>query len=175
MFALHNINSTGPCLGTPARQATAWRAAVAGFALGALLGAAPAAAYAAENFRSIRGFAIYLGVLPAQLVQGHATDHPESKMHGGRPRRQSQQHIVVAVFDALTGARIEDAVVTAKVAESGRAVAQKRLEPMLIAGAMSYGNYFAMPANGTYRIDVRVVRPATGKTVDATFTYTLPR
>jgi hypothetical protein len=96
-------------------------------------------------------------------------------MHGGAPAGRDRQHIVIAVFDASTGARIDDAQVTARVAEPGLSIVEKRLEPMPIAGAMSYGNYFAMPAKGTYRIDVRIVRPATGKTVDATFMYTLAR
>jgi hypothetical protein len=175
MFALHNLNFAEMCRRSCARHAVAGRAAFVAFALGVLLVGASSAASAGDNFQSVRGFAIYLGVLPAEVVQGHATDHQESKMHGGAPRKRSQQHIVVAVFDALTGARIEDAVVTAKAAEPGRNVIEKRLEAMPIAGAMSYGNYFAMPAKGPYRINVRVVRPATGKTVDATFLYTLPR
>jgi hypothetical protein len=136
---------------------------------------APSAAFADENVRNVGGFAIYLGVLPAQMVRGHGREHPEQKMHRGVPGGRGHQHIVVAVFDALSGARIGDAVVTATVTEPGFAHVEKRLEPMPIAGAMSYGNYFSMPAKGPYRVDVRVVRPTTGKTVDAMFMVTPPQ
>lgn len=140
----------------------------------ALLGA-PSAALAEGNVRNVGGFAIYLGVLPAQMVLGHAREHPEQKMHRGVPAGRGQQHVVVAVFDSSSGARIDDAIVTATVTEPGFAHIEKQLEPMPIAGAMSYGNYFPMPAKGPYRVDVRVVRPNTGKTADATFMVTPPQ
>lgn len=132
-------------------------------------------ATAADNYRSVGGLAIYLGVLPAQMLQGHVPEHPEPKMHGGAPAARDRQHIVVAVFDASTGARIDDAEVTAKVGEPGLTAVERKLAPMPIAGAMSYGNYFAMPSKGPYRIDVRVVQLATGRSVVATFSYTPAR
>lgn len=36
--------------------------------------------------------------------------------------------------------------------------AQKRLEPMLFAGAASYGNYFNMPGPASYRIELDIRR-----------------
>jgi hypothetical protein len=138
--------------------------------------AATKGAFAAESMQNVRGLSIYLGVMPAEIVQGHAREHDESKMHRGVPSdRRRQRHVVVAVFDQASGVRIEDAVVTAKVAELGLAPVEKRLEPMPIAGAMSYGNFFAMSAPGTYRIDVRVSQPATSTTAEARFTYGVPR
>jgi hypothetical protein len=133
------------------------------------------AALGADYYKGVGGYAIYVGVLPAQVVRGHLPEHPEGKMHGGAPAGRAQYHLVVAVFDAATGARIDDAQVTARVGELGLAQVEKRLEPMPIAGAMSYGNYFPMAAPGPYRIDVRVVRPGAGKTVEAAFTYSHPR
>lgn len=130
------------------------------------------AAYAAGDYRSVGGYAIYLGVVPAAIAQGHPPDHPERRMHGGAPRGRGQHHVMVAVFDAASGARIDDAVVTAKVGEPGLAPVQKRLEPMRIAGAMSYGNYFALPPPGPYRIEVHIVRAGAVGPAVATFTYT---
>lgn len=141
-------------------------------ACAAVVALSPAAlAYAAgDYYRAADGYAIYLGVVPAAIAQGHAPDDPERKMHGGAPRGRSQQHVMVAVFDAASGARIEDAVVTAKVGEPGLAPAQKRLEPMAIAGAISYGNYFALSPPGPYRIELQIVRPGAAPIV-TTFTY----
>jgi hypothetical protein len=135
----------------------------------------PSAAIAADYYKSVGGYAIYIGILPAQIVQGHSREHPEGKMHGGAPSGRHQYHVVVAVFDASSGARVDDAQVAARVGEPGLAPVEKRLEPMPVAGAMSYGNYFPMAAPGPYRIDVRVVRPGAGKTVEAAFTYSHPR
>jgi hypothetical protein len=132
-------------------------------------------AYAAGDYRNVDGHAIYLGVVPAAIAQGHPPDHPEGKMHGGAPWGRGQHHVMVAVFDAASGARIDDAVVTAKVGEPGLTPVQRRLEPMLIAGAMSYGNYFALSAPGPYRIELHIARPDAGRPIVTTFTYAPPR
>ena len=56
------------------------------------------------------GMTIYLGVLPAELVRGHPTQLGDPKaMHGGTLSYQASHHIVVALFDARTAARITDA------------------------------------------------------------------
>lgn len=158
----------------------AWRIAArrtgaAALVAGALLAWLPSSADAADYYKSVGGYAIYIGILPAQIVQGHSPEHPESKMHGGAPAGRHQYHVVVAVFDASSGARLADAIVRAKVGEPGLAPVEKPLEPMPIAGAMSYGNYFPMPAPGPYRIDVRVVGRGSGTPVDASFTHSHPR
>lgn len=129
----------------------------------------------AADYRTVDGYAIYLGVIPAAIAQGHPPEHPERKMHGGVPRGRNHHHVMVAVFDAATGARIEDAVVTAAVGEPGLAPVRKRLEPMQIAGAMSYGNYFALSPPGPYRIEVHMVRPGAAGPIVTTFTYVPPR
>jgi hypothetical protein len=142
--------------------------------LAAILAAgASSAVHGADYAESVGGYAIYVGILPAQVVQGHARAHPEGKMHGGAPAGRHQYHLVVAVFEEASGARVDDAQVTAKVGELGLASVEKRLEPMPIAGAMTYGNYFPMSPPGPFRIDVRVARA--GKTVDASFTHPHPR
>lgn len=151
------------------RAATAELTIVAVIAL-----AAGASALAAEMVRTVGGLAIYLGVVPAEMLQGHPGEHPEKKMHRGASDLRRQRHVLIAVFDAATGARIEDAVVTAKVGEPGLAKVEKRLEAMPIGGAASYGNFFSMRA-GTYEIDVRVLVASTGKLVDTRFTYAVPR
>lgn len=38
-----------------------------------------------ESYKVEQGLAVYLGVMPAGIVQGHPAGHPEATMHGGAP------------------------------------------------------------------------------------------
>jgi hypothetical protein len=158
-----------------ARRAGPWWACAGALLAGIALSWPPSAALGADYYKTVGGYAIYVGILPAQIVQGHPGEHPERKMHDGAPPGRNQFHVMVALFDAASGARVEDAHVSAKVGEPGLAPVEKRLDSMPIAGAMSYGNYFPMPAPGPYRIDLRIDRPSAGRTVNASFTYSPPR
>ncbi len=132
------------------------------------------AAFAADSsqHKVVHGVAIYLGVFPAEMVLGHPRPHTEAEMHGGVPAGQHQQHVVVALFDNATGKRISGAKVSARVHEINLAGVQKKLAPMLIAGTVSYGNYFNMPAtNNPYRINVRIELPAVADVIEAQFYY----
>ncbi len=120
-----------------------------------------------DSYQTVGGLAIYLGVLPAQLVQGHT----EITMHGGVPRRPHQHHLVVALFDAATGARITDAEVTALVSGAGHRDDRKRLEAMVIADTTTHGQYFDFPDAGRYTIRVDVRRGNQAAPVTARFTY----
>lgn len=58
-----------------------------------------------ENHRIVDDLAVYLGVLPAAIVRGHPKAHPETSMHDGAPGgAYHQYHVVVALFDARSGA-----------------------------------------------------------------------
>jgi hypothetical protein len=105
------------------------------------------------------------------MVQGHPKDHAEQAMHGGVPSGRHSYHIVVAVFDAATGARIEDAAVEARVAEPGLAGSARQLEPMLIADTITYGNYFELSGDAPYRIDLSIRRPGSASPIKVEFTY----
>lgn len=137
--------------------------------------AVAAGAGAAEYYKTAEGLAVYLGVLPAELVLGHSPEHPESRMHEGKSTGRGQHHIVVAVFDAKTGQRVTNAEVTARVEEPGLGLGTKKLEPMLIENTVSYGAYFPMQAPGPYRIDVDVRRAGAVRPVTVRFEYSHPR
>jgi hypothetical protein len=131
-------------------------------------------AFAADSnqHKVVHGVAIYLGVFPAEMILGHPKPHTEAEMHGGVPAGQHQQHVVVALFDNATGKRISGAKVRAQVHEINSAGTQKKLEPMLIAGTVSYGNYFNMPVtNNPYRIQVRIELPGVADVIEAQFDY----
>lgn len=147
-----------------------WQAALVVIGV-AILNPIAVAADAPENFQVVDGVAIYLGVMPAQMVQGHPKEHPEAGMHGGVPPRGHRDHLVVALFDNATGRRIENAQVSGSVMEIGLGSAQKKLEPMRIADSVTYGNYFDMPGNDIYHVQVQIRRPGVPGVVAAQFTH----
>jgi len=133
--------------------------------------AGPAFAAAGEPFKVVDGLTVYLGVLPAAMIQGHAPDHPEIAMHGGRPAGQHVYHIVVAVFEAKTGKRLADIGVSARVSSLGLAGPRKTLEAMDIADTVTYGNYFELSGEGLYDITIEVARAGAATPLHVKFTY----
>jgi len=136
----------------------------------AMFNPAAIAADAPDNFQVVDGVAIYLGVMPARIVEGYPRDHSESKMHGGVPSGH-RDHIVVALFDNATGKRIENAQVMGSVMEIGLGSKQRKLEAMRVAGTITYGNYFNMPDNSTYHIKIMIRRPGIKGVVETQFTH----
>jgi len=134
---------------------------------------ASGSAIAADNvsFKTAGGLTIYLGVLPAAMIQGHAKDHPEAAMHGGVPGGPHAYHVMAAVFNAESGERIENATVEARVTPLGLAAVTRPLMPMVIAGTVTYGNYFTMRGEGPYRITFSVTTPQVAEPVVLEFTY----
>lgn len=124
-----------------------------------------------DNYKTVDGLTVYLGVLPASMIRGHEDGHLEAAMHGGVPRGSHAYHVMVAVFDAESGERIEDALVQAEVAPLGLSATRKALDVMVIAGATTYGNYFTMRGDGEYRISVSIARPGVIRPVALEFTY----
>jgi len=149
---------------------TFWKATLVMIGV-ALFQPVAAAADAPESFQVVDGIAIYLGVMPAQILQGHPDEHPEHKMHGGVPAKGHRDHVVVALFDDATGKRIENAEVTGSVMEIGSGSKKKKLEPMKIAGTITYGNYFDMPDNNIYHIKVHIHLQGIKGIVEAQFTH----
>jgi hypothetical protein len=83
--------------------------------------------------RYAEGLVVYFGAMPAEVVRGHPRAHPESQMHGRGHESPGEKHVVIALFDAATGARITDATVSARVV--GSAAPARALERMTVAGA----------------------------------------
>jgi hypothetical protein len=119
----------------------------------------------AQNQKTVEGVSVYMGIVPARILLDHSDEHLEREMHGGAARSTGQYHVMVALFDARTGDRITDAVVTARISGPGTMQPEKTLDPMAIANAMTYGNYFAMDAPGSYAIAIRIYRPGSGHVI----------
>ena len=144
-------------------------------ALSLAFGMARAAALNPVQPIRLDGMELFFGIIPAEIVRGHPRDHEERSMHGGVPLGKGVHHLLVSVFDSKTRARITDATLTGSVTETGMAPQRKPLSAMPFGGAMSYGNYFAMPNQGPYEIVVNVQRPGGSKAATARFKYWHPR
>ncbi|MFQ5755892.1 MAG: hypothetical protein ACE5H7_07315 [Acidiferrobacterales bacterium] len=125
----------------------------------------------AKNYQVVDGVAIYFGIIAAEIIRGHSKEHAERKMHGGIPAGAHKDHLIIALFDRVTGKRITDAQVTVTVREIGLAGETKKLEPMEIADTITYGNYFDMPSRDTYRILIRIRRPGVPGEIEAGFMH----
>lgn len=145
--------------------------------LALLLALASLTARAVENnqHKIVDGLSIYIGVLPAEMLLGHPKEHHEREMHGGVPVGANRYHVVVALFDAVSGKRITDAKVKIGGASIGMAAARQRAEPMLVNSLVTYGNYVTLPGQGPYKIQIEIRRPGASKPIAVEFDYPFAR
>jgi hypothetical protein len=139
--------------------------------LSVLTAAIPAVADSSGNRQTVGNVKIYLGVIPAQIIFGHPPTHPEASMHGGPPVGDDDYHVIVSLFDARNGEPITHAVVRARVSEIGLLGDEKKLEPMNIAGTLTYGNYFKMEGGGPFRIRLDIRGPGEADQISAVFEH----
>lgn len=122
-----------------------------------------------------KGMDVYYGVVPAQLLLDHPSGHEEQRMHKGVPVNKGTHHLVVAVFDSRTRARITDASITGSATEPGQPTLPKPMQAMAFGDAVSYGNYFDMPNPGPYEMVVKISRPGSHEPAVARFLYRHPQ
>ncbi len=127
----------------------------------------PAIAAEIAAAKTAGGLTVYLGVVPAEIVRGQHPAGPQ--VHGRVPKGAHEYHVVAAVFDAATNARVTDATVTAKVSGLGLSGPQKTLEPMKIADTITYGAFFNLSPD-LYTIKLTIQRPG-GQPVAIEFKY----
>ncbi len=127
---------------------------------------------APRNFQVVDGVAIYLGVVPTQIVRGHPGSHAESRMHGGVPAASGSNHVVVALFEDATGKHIEDAQVFGSITEIGAGSDRKKFERMKIDGTITYGGYILdTPAGHDYHLKLWIQLPGNKEAIEATFSH----
>ncbi|HEY7609993.1 MAG TPA: hypothetical protein VIF14_12230 [Alphaproteobacteria bacterium] len=137
----------------------------------AWLALVPATAANAQQYRAVGGLAVYLGVIPAQVLRGHTPGRlPQPPPHGRAPRGVHQYHLTAALFDEKTGERVSDARVSATIAGLGLAGSRIELKAMQIEGTVTYGGYFNLPGEDRYTIRIEMRRP-NRPAVTAVFTY----
>jgi hypothetical protein len=123
------------------------------------------------GYKTSGGLTAYIGMMPAEIVKGHPAGHPEQTMHGGTPQGRHEYHLIVAIFDAASGARIANAAVTARLAGLGLSGPQEKLEPMNIANTITYGSFFDLPGADLYTIKLTIERPGLRQPVVMDFKY----
>ena len=126
---------------------------------------------AGQDYKTDGGLTVYVGIVPAEMVKGPPPHSAEQPMHGGAPRHGHQYHVVAAVFDAATNARVSDATVTAQVSGLGLSGTSKTLEPMQIANTTTYGGFFDLPGADIYTIRLTIRRPGSQRPVVLDFKY----
>ena len=114
---------------------------------------------------------IYYAVLPAEMLRSFAPGSEEARMHGGVPGGAHVHHVQIALFDATTGARITDAIVTVEVAEISLGGFERDLEPFQIGDALTYGGYFEFQNRDLYQIRMRATLPDGTRVIETTFEY----
>ena len=123
------------------------RTAIAAIMAGGTTIVPTALAQTAEGYtRTAGGLTIYLGVMPAEIIKGLPA------MHGAVPAGPHEYHVIVAIFEAGSGARVSDATVTAKVSGVGLSGPERTMEPMSIADTITYGGFFSLPAAISIRL-----------------------
>lgn len=120
--------------------------------------------------KTVGGLTVYLAVLPAAMIRGETEEHV-TEAHGKVPRGSHVYHVMAAVFDADSGLQLDDASVEARVTPLGLAPVIRELEPMVVAGAVTYGNYFTMRGDGLYRIAFTVNAKGRSEPVSVEFSY----
>lgn len=132
----------------------------------------PVSAAQNESYKTVEGVAAYFGVLPAEIAKGRSAGHSGEPMHGGVDGGRHEYHLVVALFDATTGSRIEDAELAARISGLGH-VGDTRvaLEPMNIAGTTTYGAYVSFPGQDRYSIELEITQSGRDAPVRIGFGY----
>ncbi|MBY0349558.1 hypothetical protein [Tabrizicola sp.] len=130
---------------------------LSGITLAALPAPLPAQGAADANTLTVDGMLAYLGVLPAAIVRGHPRSHPEAAMHGGVPDGRHQYHVILALFDAASGDRIETAQVALTIMGLGHTGGTRLdLEPMTIANTVTWGTFVELPGKDLYEMTFEV-------------------
>ena len=121
--------------------------------------------------KNVGGMDVYLGFASAERLRGFPAGSVERTMHGGVPGGSGNFHVNVSLLDEASKARIADAKVEVRVERLGTSGETKALEPVLINGLTSYGNYVRMAAGSTYVVTVRVTRAGSSQPVEARFEH----
>ncbi len=170
-----NVSPSNSGAPTGGRRGNALRIGILIFAASTLgvLGSGAAQALGPEPDQSIRlaSMDVYVDMVPAKALRGHDDGSGPQTVRDAVPKGSGVQRLTVSIFDIKTHARITDATVTASVTEFGVPIHSQKLDPSSPAGAVTFGNYYAMPDQGAYEVVVSVLRPGAVKPESARFQF----
>src|SRR6185369_8854114 len=141
---------------TAASRSVLYRIAARCFAL-ALMGLMATGAFAQQQERMERqGVTLHWGLMSAEGLPQQIVE-----VHGGKPVNGGKvHHLVLALFDAKTGQRIDNAIVRAQLSEPGIVDGPAKYVPLMtMKNEASYGQVFGMVRDGPYRFKVKVKLP----------------
>ena len=118
--------------------------------------------------KTVDGMVIYLGMVPAAVLRQHPSDYPAHEV-SKIPSGKHVHHVMLALFDHPGGKRITDAVVTVRVAPLALGGATRPLDPTMVAGVLSYCNYFRISPSDTTVIQAKIRRPDGARVIQARF------
>jgi|GEM_PF-734022 len=141
---------------TAASRSVLYRIVARCFAL-ALTGLMVTGAFAQQQERMERqGVMLHWGLMSAEGLPQQIVE-----VHGGKPVNGGKvHHLVLALFDAKTGQRIDNAIVRAQLSEPGIVDGPAKYVPLMtMKNEASYGQVFGMVRDGPYRFKVKVKLP----------------
>ena len=106
---------------------------------------------------NVMGLDIYLVVIPAEVLNTHSQTHINSKMHSQNKMDSGGQfHLAVSVIEAKTQRRVQDMELKARIITEKNQGPKKLLEGMLMSGQLVYGNFFFIPGDDVYQVEVTI-------------------
>jgi hypothetical protein len=133
----------------------------------------PCWASADEWASTVDGVTAHFGVVPSTMAHEWLAPHG-SVEHRTRTSAVSpiaNYHFTLALFDAGTGNRIEQAEASARHTPDVSHDGIKKLEPMRISDTTTYGNFFALAGSETQHFTVTVRLPDSKAPITFRFNY----
>jgi hypothetical protein len=118
--------------------------------------------------KTLGGVVVYLGMVPAAMLRQHSKVYPAHEI-ATIPSGKHIHHVMLALFDHPGGERITDAAVTARVAPLALGGPTKPLDPMIVAGVLTYCNYFRISPLDTTVIQAVIRRPGAAPPIRVRF------
>ncbi len=123
-----------------------------------------------EVSRTVGGLKVFLDVLPSAVMKQQKSITGKG-LHGVPPPGGHVYHVMVSVVDAASGEKQRDLGVRARVSGLGLGDPEKDLLPITIDKGVGYGNYFILPPNETYKVQVDIRRPGQAELVRVDFVH----
>ncbi len=117
---------------------------------------------------TVNGLEVYLGVVSVEVLRQDPDRYPRHEQ-AKLPSGKDMYHVMLVLFDKTSGARITDAVVEARVAPLAFGGPTRPLNPILVAGSLTYCNYFRISSSDTTVIQAEIRRPGVARVVRARF------
>ena len=129
---------------------------------GASLKPAPATAAASDPHRkTVAGMEVHLGIVLADAANAAQK----------KPSGKGYYYVTISLFDGATRSAIKDAQIEVRAANPVTGGETKKLEPLTVNNATTYGNVFRMEGSEPYTITVQIRRAGAPAATEALFEF----